>query len=351
MIPSRDITFLKPDSAREAVLAWQDSRQEGAGPLYFGGGTEIVTLARENKLRADRFIACRTLPEVGLHSPGYPSGVPGEEGREEGGLLVWGSGLRLNEVADRGMSLLLGLCCNGVADRTVRNSITLGGNICGMLPYREAVLPFLLLQGQVESLSGPDTREMYPLPERFSKRLGLAEGELVLSFCLEQALVAAVESRGVIRQEEEPCRISALARGGRGGWFYERRTAGGPVDYPLSTLVLVQIDGEYRLALTGVFGYPLRALRAEALLNGPRPEGLPAPETTPAQAVSPESDGWEALAGAALDAEGLKYKTDLRGSGPYRRAVAVQSLARGLAELDSLTGSPGPVGPGIGRDS
>ncbi|SIQ60550.1 CO or xanthine dehydrogenase, FAD-binding subunit [Alkalispirochaeta americana] len=323
MIPF-DVTFLRPDSVEEVAQALQEARRTGARAAYFGGGTEIVTLARENKLRAEILLDYKTLSQARREPGGSSfSQAQAQAQAQAQERLAWGSALRLNEVSDGGACLLLAMCCNGVADRTVRNSITLGGNICGMLPYREAVLPFLLLQGELESLAEPGSLTWSSVEERFSKRLKLEEGELALSFSLESALVAGLESDGVIHLENAPGRVTALARGDRGGWFYERRTTGGPVDYPLSTLVLVQLDGRYRLALTGVFGYPLRAFRAEEVLNS----GFSGDFASPTEADRLQR------AGAALDAEGLKYKADLRGARDYRRSVALQGLAAGMEAL------------------
>ena len=63
---------------------------------------------------------------------------------ERGRQLRFGACLTLNEAAGAGAIPAAGGGVCGVADHTVRNSITLGGNIAGRLPYREAVLPFLL---------------------------------------------------------------------------------------------------------------------------------------------------------------------------------------------------------------
>jgi len=89
------------------------------------------------------------------------------------------------------------------------------------------------------------------------------------------------------------------------------------------------VDGRYRLALTGAFGYPLRAEKAEALLNRAAESG----DLDGHLGNTGPSDRLNRLAAEALDAEGVKYKDDIRGSREYRRNVTVQSLAAGLVRL------------------
>ncbi|MFW5643975.1 MAG: FAD binding domain-containing protein, partial [Alkalispirochaeta sp.] len=154
---SFDVDYVQAATVAEAIAAWSEATAEGKTPRYFGGGTEIVTMARDNKLTADVVIDYKRVPET--RSGRAERAAPGGD-RDGTGVgpaapadplapARFGSALRLNEIADTGAFALLGYCAAGVADRTVRNSITLGGNIAGMLPYREAVLPFLLLDGTV----------------------------------------------------------------------------------------------------------------------------------------------------------------------------------------------------------
>ncbi len=313
MIPY-SVRYLRAETADEAVHAWKDADDSGSRAVYYGGGTEIVTLSREHKFRADMFIDYKHIPEA--------------RRRPDGGNAAWGSALRLNEIADAGDCRLLGLCCAGIADRTVRNSITLGGNMCGMLPYREAVLPFLLLDGHVNTV-GPDgsgTRE--EVTKKFAKKMNLRGGELIVSFDLDRDVVRGLEEKGVTRSGRSWGPLEAWASGPRGGWFYARRTKEPRVDYPLVTLLMAQVDGVYRLALTGTFGYPLRAYKAEEVLNsalggGPGTKG----------GIPAGGNDLRSLAEEVLDAEGLKYKDDMRGGASYRREMTVQSIVAGVKRL------------------
>ncbi len=330
MIPF-DVKYDRAETVEEAVKAWNDGAAAGEEVLYYGGGTEIVTLARENKLRADRFIDYKRIPEA-RRMPGSEAAAAADEATRR---VVWGSAVRLNEIVDGGSFGLLGRCCAGVADRTVRNSITLGGNVCGMLPYREAVLPFLLLDGEVET-AGPGAAvdsapsgQSAPVASRFNKKLRLGKGELVLGFSLERDVVTGLESDGVTVADRGWGPVESWATGSRGGWFYTRRTREPRLDYPLVTLVLALLDGVYRVAITGSFGYPYRAAEAEKVLNQAAESGT----LHGSKGGTGRSATLNRLAAEALDAEGVKFKGDFRGDREYRRAVSVQAVAAGLVRL------------------
>ena len=65
--------------------------------------------------------------------------------------LALGSALTLTEITENGGFPLLSKAAREVADHTARNKITLGGNICGQIFYREAVLPFINRQQSGDS--------------------------------------------------------------------------------------------------------------------------------------------------------------------------------------------------------
>ncbi len=299
MIPG-DIVFYRPETVAEAVEAWSGATDADRQPCYFSGGTEIVTLAREGKQTPTDVVDLKA--------------IPGARSLETGKTRVTlGAALTLNAVTDAGISGLVGYCAAGVADRTVRNSITLGGNICGMLPYREAVLPFLLMDGRVE-LAGPEGTRWEPVQEVFRKKLALRNGEFALRFDFDAELVVGIDESPVSSVHVPAYgTVEASGQGPRGGWFYHRRTAESRVDYPVTTVAMVKVDGELRLAVTGTWGYPHRAVEAEEALReaGARAETL-------------------------VDAVPLKVKEDIRAGRDYRRALTVEAVARGLAALEMV---------------
>lgn len=269
-----DVTYLRPDTAEEAVDAW--TRREGA--RYLAGGTEITTSARRTAaydLRA--CIDIKRIPEANVHEMC-------------GDRLCLGAALSLSDVAAGDAFPLLNATLRGIADHTVRNRLTLGGNVAGLLPYREAVLPLLLADATVRSIvpaqpGAPAVRRERPLREIFDKRLLLAPGELVLSFCIP------------VDVPEWP-------------WSHHRRTRTGPVDYPLVTTCMVRDGAAIRLALAGAHPYPVRSDAADAALSQQGPDGIP----TALAALGPP-------------------RADARASAEYRAVLLKNLLRISLEEL------------------
>lgn len=227
-----DIVYLRPETAEEAVAAW--TRRDGA--RYLAGGTEITTAARRtaaHDLRA--VIDIKRIPEASIHE------ICGD-------CFRLGAALNLSDIIDGEAFPLLNAVLRGIADHTVRNRLSLGGNIAGLLPYREAVLPLLLADASVLTLApgkgeAPPVRAERRLRDVFDKRLLLAPGELVLSFCIP------------LDAPEWP-------------WSHRRKTRTSAVDYPLVTTCLVHAGNAFRFAVAGVHPYPFRSDAVDAALTG-----------------------------------------------------------------------------------
>ncbi len=279
MIPT-DITYLRADSPEEAVLAW------GAHPgaRYLAGGTEITTTARRSAAYPlTSLIDVKSLPETLILET-------------QADRIALGAALPLSTLEDWPGFPLLSATIKGIADRTVRNRLSLGGNITGMLPYREAVLPLLLADATGVSIApGPGGAapvcKVWRLRDRFDKRLVLDPGELVLNFSL-------------------PAGFAALP------WAHRRKTRTGPVDYPLVTLCLVRDGSAFRLAVSGAQPYPVRSDAADAAL----PAGSISADTIPSRTA------------AVLDALGMP-RSDQRASAAYRAELLRLALGSALEEL------------------
>ncbi|TFH04926.1 MAG: xanthine dehydrogenase [Spirochaetales bacterium] len=278
MIPF-DIAYLRAETVEEAVSIFAESLAAGKNPRYFAGGTELVTSARDATVTYDTVIDIKRIPETTV---------------VDTGTMEFGAAVRLSRIADLPELDIISRCAGGVADRTARNSITFGGNICGMLPYREAALPVLLLNGSFR-IAGPEGVRDVPAMEAFEKRLHLAKGELLVS---------------VVFPEPAPRKTC-----------YVRRTREPRVDYPLATVAMASVEGGIRCAIGGAFGYPVRNTAAEEVLSGYL-TGRGTPEDLAEQAVGRIPDRlWD----------------DLRGTGEYRRALLVQAMAQGLVALEAGT--------------
>ena len=229
MIPY-DLVYLRPTRAGQAVQLFEQTRADGLEPAYYAGGTEILSFIRRNKIHPHVLIDIKGIPECRA------------VGRQ-GDQINFGAALTLNELIDADLFALLSAACRRIADHTVRNRLTLGGNICGRLPYREAVLPLLVGEAEAE-IAGPTGSRWESLGMLFDKRLRLQPGELLL---------------GVRVGRDASCRPA----------FHGRRQRGTRVDYPLVTCCLLEVDKEIRLAVGGACGYPVRDPEAEKSLNDP----------------------------------------------------------------------------------
>ena len=279
MIPY-DLVYLRPGSAAEAVRLFERIRTEDLEPSYYAGGTETLSFIRQNRIRPEALIDIKEISECRSC------------GRQDGHVVL-GAALNLNEVIDSEVFPLLSAACRRIADHTVRNRLTLGGNICGRLPYREAVLPLLVAEAEAE-VAGPAGSRWESLKGLFDKRLQLRQGEMLLR----------------VRVGLEATRSRA---------FHGRRQRGTRVDYPLVTCCLLRADGEFRLALTGACGYPLRDPEAERPLS------------------DSSLDRQQKIERAAAH-YAPRIRRDFRASGEYRRFLLERLLAEGL---DQLTGEGG----------
>ena len=274
MIPF-DLVYYKPESVEEAQEAYRAASEEGLAPRYLSGGTELVTLARDKQLEPHAFIDLKTVPEC--------RGIA--EADEQ---VSFGACVTLNEVIEREFWSLLSDACRGVGDHTVRNTVTVGGNAAGMLPYREALLPFLVAGGRVE-LAGPGGRRTVAVRQIFDKRLKLAEGEFLVRLFLPHAAF------------EKPS-------------YYVRHTKDARVDYPLVSLTMLRDGHRVHAAVSGTASYPVARDDMDERLSG---SGDP-----------------ETRAAAAAELLDGSIRTDMRGSADYRRFLFEDALVRGLRELE-----------------
>lgn len=176
--------------------------------LYFSGGTEVLADYRQGKIPQEIWVDIKHL-----------------EGMREQSDNHLGACVFLNEIT---YPEYLDRVAQFVADHTVRNHLTIGGNVCGKLPYREAVLPLLAAGAEVSIFSDGEMIRV-PLKERFNNNMQLKPAELVCAFHLDRS--------------ERPYR-------------HKRYTLSSVVDYPLMTFLSVKTDEGYFVGLSGYGSVP-----------------------------------------------------------------------------------------------
>lgn len=218
MIPF-SFAYITPVTLQEAVDAFQDFMNQGLKPLYFTGGTEIITMGRVNSLRFHAVIDLKCIPEM----KGF---------RNENNILNVGAAETLNSVACWNGFPLLTKCCQRVADHTAQCKITLGGNIAGTVIYHEAALALLLSDARAE-LYGPEGNRAVNLNTLFTPMLVLKPGEYFVRFSFD------VQSAGL-------------------PFVHAKHVVSEKIGYPLFTLAAVQKDGGMDAAVSGLYRYPIR---------------------------------------------------------------------------------------------
>ncbi len=276
MIPF-DFIYCRPDSLREAADAYAQLSAEGKSAVYYGGGSEIITMSRAGSIRPDAVIDIKNIPDCGVLT------IDGE-------ALHIGAACTLNQVKESKLFPLLGLACGRIADHTNQCRITLGGNLCGTILYRETSLPLLLSDASL-TLCSPQGERTVPFQSVFDGRMQLKPGEFIVTV---HVLNWALHARHA----------------------HIKKTTNEKIDYPLVNVTTLWKEDVLRTAFSGVCSYPFRSGPIEAVLNN---RALPCRER-------------------AENAVGLLPEPpygDAEGSGEYRRFVLQNTLCALLEEWEN----------------
>ncbi|MDY0406151.1 FAD binding domain-containing protein [Virgibacillus sp. 179-BFC.A HS] len=224
---SYDFDYHKPTAIQEALELFQALKKQGKKPVYFSGGTEIITLGRVNELVTDAVIDIKAIPECNTY--------------KQDNRLILGAALTLTNVLDLQSFPFLEKAVAEIADNTARNKITLGGNICANIIYREAVLPLLLTDSRI-LLASLDGLTEKPISELFHQELQLKDGELLVQVMTD---LEAIQLPFYIVKK--------------------RRQWG--VGYPLITVAALRKQNKVHVAISGLCSFPFRNKQMEDSLN------------------------------------------------------------------------------------
>ena len=220
--------YYEPQEIAEAIELYKTLKRDGKNPFYFSGGTEIITLGRLKLIKPDAIIDIKKIPEC-------------NQFKSDDQYLYIGAALSLNEFEKNHSFPLLSNVTKEIADHTSNNSITLGGNICGQIYYREAVLPFLLADSTCVTARSSVLRKRN-INEMFNQQLQLEDGELLISLITAKEFVDSKSISIKIRQQWD-------------------------TGYPLVTVAALKKDEFIRFAFSGVCPFPFRSIKMEEILN------------------------------------------------------------------------------------
>lgn len=227
MIPF-DFVYYRPDTLAEAVDAYRDAHARGLNPLYYGGGTEIISMGRVNSIRPGAVIDTKGIPEcVALTA--------------DGDRIVIGAGVTLSQISESGVFQLLGHAVGRIADHTTQCKITLGGNIAGTIHYRESVLPLMLSDSTIV-LYGREGFRRLPIREAFDQRIRLKTGEMIVGVEID-TIYAKLP------------------------YVHVKKAPIEKIGYPMVTVCALKQNGRISAAYSGICPYPFRSKAMEDALN------------------------------------------------------------------------------------
>ena len=236
----KNFAYFDPTSVGEAV---QLLRQHAGKAKVLAGGTDLFLRMRRRALMPDVVVDLKRIAALATLS------YNAQEGLRIGATVTHG------EVVDHAAVQqhygALATAANWVGSLQTRHRGTVVGNLCNASPAADTA-PALLSYGTIVTVVGPDGQREVPLEAFFQGpgRTALGAAEIVTSL----RLPAASDQRG---------------------WGFGRRTRT-VIDIALvSSCAVVQahngVCSGVRLSLGAVGPTPLRATRAEAVLQGQQP--------------------------------------------------------------------------------
>lgn len=225
---SFNFDYYIPSSITEATSLYSELKSGDEKPIYYGGGTEIITFARRSDLYTGAVIDLKGIPECNVCY-------------SDGNRYFIGATVALTAIQEIKLFPLLTETSAFAADHTARNKITIGGNICGRIIYKEAVLTPLVTDAQVV-LAGSYGVRIIPLNTVFHQKMNLQEGEFLVQIIID-------------------------AMNGTLPYYAVKRTKLSKAAYPLVSMAAVKKNNRIQFAFSGVTGFPFRSQEMEHVLN------------------------------------------------------------------------------------
>ena len=227
MIPF-NFSYYRPNSLDEAISIYKELDSKDKSPIYYGGGTEFISMARMSNVYSEGVIDIKDIDECNIH------GIKGKE-------LIIGSAITLNKIAEANLFPLLSQTVGRIADHTIQGKITLGGNLTGTIIYKESMLPLLLTDSQIV-VEGINGRKKLSIMDSINYGKQLPKGDLILNVIIDKNFLDCP-------------------------YNHVKRTKYEKIDYPLISIAALKYNEKIRVAFSGLCEYPLRSLEVEEYLN------------------------------------------------------------------------------------
>ena len=227
MIPY-NFDYYAPNTIDEAIYAYNINKKENKAALYYGGGTEIITSARNNRINVNAVIDIKHIKEC-------------TQINETDTTKTYGCGITLTDIERDKEFLLLKYTALGIGDQTVRNKISLGGNLCGHIKYKEMMLPLLLCNARAK-IKGLNAQRQITLSALYKDRMKLLEGEFIVSLTVDKEYFKLPYAIKKITREEKP-------------------------NYPLFTIATIVKENRLNFAFSGLDDFPMISDRFDSIIN------------------------------------------------------------------------------------
>jgi CO/xanthine dehydrogenase FAD-binding subunit len=272
-----DFDYYLPDTVKEAVDIFDSVKKEGKTPLYYGGGTEIISMGRVFNVKPDAVIDFKKIPECrGIGT--------------DGTSVFLGAAATLNDIIESNLYPLLSLAAGRIADHTVQCKITLGGNLAGTIIYHETLPPLLLADGTIY-LAGPSGTRQAPIIDVLNFNKGLRPGEIITKVSFDK-------------------RFASLP------YIHVKKSKIEKIGYPLVTLFAVYDEGIINAAVSGMCDYPFRFKGIDIKNN----------------------DSATELAGQLAEQIAQPVLDDMGGSAGYRDFMFKKTLENAIIKLREQSG-------------
>lgn len=212
-----NLDYYKPETTEEAYECMKSLKAEKINVLYYSGGTEVITNLRKGAIKADAVIDLKGIYEM-------------SEILVEDEYILIGANVPLNVMIEHNELQNIKPILNKIADHTVRNALTIGGNICGKLPFREAVLPLLAMNARVKWIDESGIKASL-LRDVFDKRLKLPPNAFLYQIMIPKKANGKMVSK--------------------------RMEAHTEVDYPILHVVMNISGSEVFIGLSGFASFPI----------------------------------------------------------------------------------------------
>lgn len=273
--------YFKPHALEEAL------RLKATTPdaWFIAGGTDLLVKIKDNEIQTSALISLRSIQELSGAEVNKVTSI---------GALTTINDLIQNPALCENFPLLVD-AAKQLGSVQIRNTATIGGNLCNCSPAADTALPLLVLDAKVRLKSIRDSREM-PISEFFIKpgESCLSSDEIMTDILLEPSLPGAKAAFLKIGRVKMDLAIASVA-------------------------LLLEMEGKrcrkVRIAAGSVAPVPLRLSKVEELL-----EGEPVSKELVAEAQK-------------MASEVVAPITDIRASEEYRRHIVGVLVRRALENV------------------